>query len=77
MKSSSSLKILAVLLILTGCAAPACPPMHQFTPEEQKLMAAGLRTLPTSSPLYGLVDAYASEDGQLKAASSPFWWLPF
>lgn len=77
MKSSSSLKILAVLLILTGCATTACPPMHQFTPEEQKQMAADLRTLPDSSPLYGLVDAYASEDGQLKAAASPFWWLPF
>ena len=40
-------------------------------------MAADLRTLTASSPLYGLVDAYTSEDGQIKAANSPFWWLPF
>jgi len=73
----SSLKFLALLLILSACAAPAWPPMHQFTPEEQKQMAADLRTLPASSPLYGLAAAYAQEDGQLKAASSPWWWLPF
>jgi len=74
---SSRLLILALALILSACATAQCPPMHQFSPEEQKQMAADLRTLPASSPLYGLVDAYASEDGQLKAASSPFWWLPF
>ena len=77
MQITNKISVIA-LLILSGCAAPAqCPPMHQFTPEEQKQMAADLRTLPASSPLYGLVDAYASEDGQLKAAASPFWWLPF
>lgn len=66
---------LILCLALAGCAtpsvapvvtvsAPACLPLTQYDPAEEKAMAAALAALPKDSPLVTMIEDY----GRLRSA---------
>ena len=72
-KNALAVGICALTLILTGCAAPAvvnCPPVKEWTPQEEENMALVVNRLPIDSPVVGVFEDYARMRAEARACAS-------